>query len=246
MKKGEIHIGTSGWIYEHWIGVFYPRGMPEREKLEFFAQHFDTVEINFSFYKLPNVKTFEHWREITPRGFIFSVKASRYITHVKRLKDVRSSWLAFLGRAQKLGNKLGPILLQFPQTFKFSKDNFQRLIKFLTLKKNLDFKLAFEFRDSSWQVQEVFKLLKKHDAAFVLADSPGARFQEIITAPFVYVRMHGGKKMSGSKYPEKELQDLARKIREWSRKGIGSYVYFNNDVRGFAIENARDLISFIG
>src|SRR3989344_1483554 len=245
MKKGKIHIGTSGWIYEHWIGVFYPKGMPERKRLEFLAQHFDTVEINYSFYKLPAIKTLERWKEVTPRKFTFSVKASRYITHIKRLDNVRDAWLAFLRRAQKLEKKLGPILLQFPPTFKFNKENAGRLERFLALKANRDLKLAFEFRDISWQNQEIFGLFRKNNAAFVSADSPRVHFKETVTADFAYVRMHGGEKMSGLKYSKTELKALADKIKTWSLTGIDSYVYFNNDVGGYSVENARDLVFYM-
>lgn len=246
MEKGKIYIGTSGWDYGHWTGVFYPEKISGKEKLEFFSRHFDTVEINYSFYRLPAAETFENWKNKTPDGFIFSVKASRYITHIKRLSDVRGAWTGFLDRARKLEKKLGPILLQFPRTFGYNQENFGRLERFLSFKGKGNLKLAFEFRDHSWQNREVFKSLGKNNSAFVLSDSPRAPIGGVITAGFVYVRMHGGKELYGSKYSKKELMGFAEKIRKWSAAGLDSYIYFNNDASGYAVENAKDLAAYSG
>lgn len=247
-KRGRIFIGTSGWAYKHWEDIFFPRGLPERKKLEYLAGHFNTVEVNYSFYRLPQIKTFAEWKERTPPGFVFAVKASRYLTHVKRLKNAESSWQLFLGRAQGLGKKMGPVLLQFPPSFKFKQENFERIKIFLKCAKKAHkkIKLAFEFRDEPWNNDEVLKYFKKNNAAFVMADSPSFRLHETVSANFIYIRMHGGESLYSSKYSRKELKDLARKVKIWSGRGLDVFVYFNNDARGYAIENARELMGFLG
>lgn len=240
----ELFIGTSGWVYSHWQGIFYPENLPSKEKLKYFSQHFKTTEVNYSFYHLPRLTTYRKWYSQTPEDFLFSVKASRFITHVKRLKGVKEAWETFLENALNLKEKLGPILFQFPPSFKTTEKNFKRLERFLKcLKPNVKHqaKFAFEFRHKSWCDEKVYKLLKKYKVAWVIADSPRYPKEEVVTADFVYIRMHGSKFLFASKYSKKELKDLAQKIKEWLKAGKDVFVYFNNDFHGYAVENAQEL-----
>ena len=245
MPKGKLFIGTSGWVYGHWEGVFYPEGLPSKDKLKYFSQHFKTAEINYSFYHLPRPTTYQNWYNQTPEDFLFAVKASRFITHIKRLQGVKEAWEQFIENALNLKEKLGPILFQFPPSFKATPETIKRLedfLKFICL--NFEFKhlrLAFEFRHKSWCDKKVYNLLKKYNVAWVIADSPSYPKAEAITCDFVYVRMHGSKVLFASKYTKKELSSLAQKIKKWL-KTADVYIYFNNDAYGYAIENAKELL----
>lgn len=258
----KLFIGTSGWVYGHWTGIFYPEDLPSKDKLKYFSQHFKTVEINYSFYHLPRPSTYQNWYNQTPEDFLFSVKASRFITHIKRLKEVKEAWKTFLDNALSLKEKLGPILFQFPPSFKATAENINRLENFLKSisvnqrldqRKSAEIKYAFEFRHKSWcdpkgkpsasygVNKKVYNLLKKYNVAWVIADSPSYPKAEAVTADFVYVRMHGSKVLFSSNYTKRELQDLAQKIKKWMKK-YDVYVYFNNDFHGYAIENAKELL----
>ncbi|MDI6591927.1 MAG: DUF72 domain-containing protein [Patescibacteria group bacterium] len=253
---GQLFIGTSGWIYGHWTGIFYPEDLPAKDKLRYFSKHFKTAEINYSFYHLPRPTTYQNWYNQVSADFIFAVKASRFITHIKRLEDVKEAWKQFLENALNLKEKLGPILFQFPPSFKATPENIKRLEEFLktiTLMRRkiqamaLILRYALEFRHKSWCDSEginetIYKLLKKHNVAWVISDSPSWQKSEAVTADFVYIRMHGSKILFASKYTKKELQDLAQKIKKWLKKGLDVYCYFNNDAYGYAVENAKELL----
>ena len=261
MKPGELYVGTSGWVYLDWQGIFYPEDLaskdynPPTTRLKYFSQHFKTAEINYSFYHLPRPSTYQNWYKQTPKGFLFAVKASRFITHIKRLKGVKVAWKTFLKNALYLKEKLGPILFQFPPGFQATPENVRRLEKFLTIlrgrtstkggstsrvtTKNL--KYALEFRDKSWCDKKIYNLLKKYNAAWVIADSPRYPRADEVTADFVYIRIHGSKVLFASKYTKKELSSLSQKIKKWL-KSADVYVYFNNDAYGYAIENAKELL----
>jgi uncharacterized protein YecE (DUF72 family) len=238
-----IFIGTSGYIYSHWEdGVFYPPGWPKSKKLEYYSKHFDTVELNNTFYRLPGEKTFESWYKRVPKNFIFALKAWRFITHIKKLKDCKDLFETFLKGALILKEKLGPILFQLPP---FLKANFQVLEDFCQIvkkgsPKNLRF--AFEFRNKSWCKETTYFILKKHNFAWTVVDSPSWPKEYQVTADFVYVRMHGSKILFGSKYTKKELKDLAEKIEKWKNQNLDVYVYFNNDAHGYAVEDAKELL----
>lgn len=246
----KIYIGTSGWVYGHWEGIFYPQGLKGKEKLKYFSQYFKTTEINYSFYHLPRPQTYQNWYFETPKDFLFSVKASRLITHIKRLKGVEEIWKNFLENALSLLKKLGPILFQFPPSFKTDKENLKRLKNFLKIiskdkRKHKNLSFAFEFRHESWCDEEIYQLLRKYGVAWVIADSPYWPKAEKVTSNFVYVRMHGSKKLFASKYTKEELKNLAEKIKKWKKEKLKVFVYFNNDAYGFAIENARELLEMI-
>lgn len=235
----KIYIGTSGWIYSHWDGVFYPQDLPSKDKLKYYASHFKTAEINYSFYHLPRPKTYQNWYSQTPEGFLFAVKASRFITHIKRLKGVKTAWKTFLENALNLKEKLGPILFQFPPSFKATAENIKRLEDFLKILRGQA--SVFEFRHKTWCDKKIYKLLKKYKTAWVIADSPRYPRADVVTTDFVYIRMHGSKMMFSSNYTKKELQDLAQKIKKWLKQGLAIYVYFNNDAYGYAVKNAKTL-----
>jgi uncharacterized protein YecE (DUF72 family) len=240
---GTIHIGTSGWNYRHWFGRFYPEHLPQSELLSFYAKYFDTVEINNSFYHLPKIKTFNSWRETVPRNFVFALKASRFITHMKKLKAPKTSSKKLFNRMKRLEETLGPILFQLPPGWT---RNDKRLAKFLA-SLPATHQYVFEFRDPSWLTEEIYDLLKQHNTAFCIHDFRGERTPREITADFTYVRMHGPRKAaySGS-YPPRVLKEWAKQIHEWQSKLRDIYVYFNNDAEGNAIKNALKLRELCG
>ena len=233
----KIHIGTSGWNYKHWLGPFYPPKFPASKMLEFYAAHFKTVELNNSFYHLPAIKSFEAWRETTPDDFIFAVKASRFITHMKKLKDPKAASRKFLTHAAKLGEKLGPILFQLPPRWRV---NSERLADFLKVLPR-GHRYVFEFREHSWFTSEIYELLRQHNAALCFYYMTGYRSPLEITADFVYVRLHGTESTYGGSYPNSMLKTLAKEIRRWKKGRRTVYVYFNNDPEGHAIRNAMTL-----
>jgi len=242
MPKGKLFIGTSGWAYGHWDGIFYPKDLPVKDKLKYFSKYFKTVEINYSFYHLPRPSTYQNWYNQTPEDFIFAVKASRFITHIKRLQGVKEAWKTFLENALYLKEKLGPILFQFPPSFRANEIKIKRLEDFLKLITKNKLQYAFEFRHKSWCDKKVYNLLKKYKAAWVIADSPSYPKSEEVTTDFIYVRMHGSKVLFSSKYTKKKLQVLSEKIKKYLKQGLNVYVYFNNDAMGYAIENAKELL----
>ena len=240
----KIHIGTSGWHYKHWLDdVFYPAGTPPSRMFEFYAQHFDTVEINNSFYHLPSAKTFDNWRESSPPNFLFAVKGSRFITHMKKLKDPRPSSEKFFLVADRLGRKLGPILFQLPPRWKVNVD---RLAEFLeSLPKR--HKYVIEIRDESWLLPEVYALLRRHKTAFCVHDFADMKIPHEITANFTYVRFHGptSAKYFGS-YSSEQLREWAKRMEDWAQQLSAIYVYFNNDPGGEAVKNAKELKQLVG
>lgn len=226
-----ILVGTSGFSYDHWSEILYPSDLKRNQRLKFYTQSFPTVELNVTFYRLPKKETFERWHKIVPEDFTFAVKGSRYITHIKRLKDVRESVQIFKEQIAGLREKLMVILWQLPPQMKA---DLGRLEKFINDLKVLKVKHTFEFRHKSWFCPEVYKLLEDANYALCIADSPAGQASEILTADWIYFRFHGGKELYASEYSKKELNRWARKIEGWGRDG---YFYFNNDYKGFAVEN---------
>ena len=238
LDEMKIWIGTSGWHYKHWLDVFYPPGTSGSEMFQFYARHFNTVEINNSFYRLPSVQTFENWRESAPRGFCFAVKGSRFITHMKKLKDPESSSAKFFLAADHLREKLGPVLFQLPPRWKL---NLERLDEFIEALPG-GHKYVFEFRDESWHVTPVFELLRRRNAGYCIHDFANMKVLPEITADFAYVRFHGPTeaKYWGS-YSDADLRGWAERIESWRRKVRVVYAYFNNDPGGEAVKNALTL-----
>jgi uncharacterized protein YecE (DUF72 family) len=233
----KYYIGTSGWHYDHWRERFYPRGLAKPRWLGFYAQNFPTVELNNSFYHLPSEKAFAGWHDATPDNFAFAVKVSRFITHLKKLKDAEEPLTNFLGRAKLLGGKLGPLLYQLPPGLH---RNDQLLEDFLSMLPS-DLSHVFEFRHESWLTREVFDLLRRHNIGFCIFDMPNLTTPLEATADFVYVRFHGSSSMYGGCYTDEELSDWASGIASLARDAKAVYVYFNNDIDGFAVKNAQTL-----
>jgi uncharacterized protein YecE (DUF72 family) len=237
MKKGQIYIGTSGWHYKHWIGTFYPAETKPAAQFDIYKQHFNTVEINNSFYRLPSPETFIKWRQESPADFLFVVKASRYITHQKKLLEPEQTTVRFFENIKFLKEKLGPVLFQLPPAWKV---NVERLKIFLAALPD-KFRFVFEFRNSTWYADEVIALLKKYNCAFCIYELAGHLSPAHVTADFVYVRLHGpGNKYQGS-YTRRQLEDWAEQCQTWRRQGLDVFVYFDNDQEGYAAFNAVTL-----
>ena len=238
----DIRIGTSGFHYKHWIGPFYPAKTPAAKMLDFYLQHFDTVELNTSFYRLPTIEAFDAWRDATPASFVFAVKASRFITHNKKLKDPEHALDNLLPRAAHLGPKLGPILFQLPPHWRVNTARLENLLEMLPR----ELRYAFEFRELSWITPAVSSLLTKFNAAFCIYELAGYHSPLHITADFAYVRLHGPArgKYQGS-YSKEKLQVWARQIKSWSAHLKAIYIYFDNDQYGYAAANALSLKSTV-
>ncbi|MHB0976089.1 MAG: DUF72 domain-containing protein [Candidatus Aquicultorales bacterium] len=237
----QIYIGTSGWSYEWWKDSFYPADLSKAKWLSYYSGRFSTVEINRSFYRLPTRDTFEKWKETVGEDFVFAVKASRYLTHNKKLKDPEEPWRRFIEAAVGLGSTLGPILFEFQPSWR---KNAERLSAFLSILPDT-FRYAFEFRHPTWFDSEVFDLLRSKGAALVTADSPRFPQSFEITAGFSFIRFHGGRLLYSSDYSGSELEEWGERILDMARDGRSVYAYFNNDAFGFAPKNARELIAII-
>jgi uncharacterized protein YecE (DUF72 family) len=205
--------------------------------MNFYSQSFDTVELNNSFYKMPSLKAFETWRDQTPAGFIFSVKAGRYITHMKKLKDPAEPVQRFMDRVVGLGDKLGPILFQLPPGWNVNVERFHEFLKVLPR----DLRYTFEFRNESWYCDEIYDLLREYNCAFCIYELAGHLTPIMVTGDFVYIRLHGpGEKYQGS-YDEARLNKWQARVDEWRSSGKDVYIYFDNDQEGFAAFNAKQL-----
>jgi uncharacterized protein YecE (DUF72 family) len=233
----ELRIGCSGWLYRHWRGDFYPKGVKAKDELAFYADRFDTAEINASFYRMPAEAAVQGWRERTPDGFLFAWKASRYLTHLKRLLDPQEPVAFMFGRAEGLGAKLGPVLYQLPPSMKLDLDRLAGVLRVLPPHRLH----AFEFRHPSWYEPAVFDLLRDHDASLVLSDHHHAPAPWVATAGWVYVRGHGPGGRYWGDYPEETLLDWAAHIRAWRNEDRRVFCYFDNDIGGAAPRDAQRL-----
>ncbi len=231
---GEIRIGCSGWNYEDWRGRVYPEGLPPRRWLGHYGTLFDTVEINNTFYRLPNRSAVARWVEETPSEFVFSVKASRYLTHVKRLTDLGTGLERFYERIEPLARspKMGPVLWQLPGNFRRDDDRLADALGRLPAGRH-----CFEFRHESWFAGEVYSLLRDYRVALVIGDHPARPFQaHELTADWTFVRFHYGRRGRDGKYSERELEEWASRFEHW-RRSADVYAYFNNDWKGYAVRN---------
>jgi uncharacterized protein YecE (DUF72 family) len=231
-----VRIGCSGWNYPHWRERVYPKGLPQSRWLEHYATLFGTVEVNNTFYRLPSTKSVAGWVERTPPEFLFAVKASRYLTHIKRLTDVGRGVERFFACIEPLvdSGKLGPVLWQLPGNFRRDDERLASALEELPSGRH-----CFEFRHASWFVPEVYELLRTHGAALVIGDDPTRSFQtHELTADWTFIRFHRGRRGRNGNYSERELEEWARRIDPWSSR-IDIYAYFNNDWEGFAVRNAR-------
>jgi len=238
-----INIGTSGWQYRDWRGGLYPGGVPQRRWLEHYAQHYQTVENNNSFYRLPPRETFESWRERTPADFVMAVKASRYLTHVRRLRDPAEPVARLLGAAAGLGAKLGPVLLQLPPTLKADPDTLDACLKeFRTAAAALGeqrLRIAVEPRHESWWTEDIRQILAGHDAALCWADRRGRPITPLWrTAPWGYLRFHEGTARPLPRYGTQALRTWVTRLAGTWPDAADVYVYFNNDHGGAAVINS--------
>lgn len=238
---GTIRIGCSGWQYRHWRGLFYPEKLPQRCWFDHYASVFDTVELNTSFYHLPKPETFDKWRGQAPAGFRYAVKASRFITHMKKLKDCAEPLDTILTRARRLGEALGPILYQLPPRWAFDGE---RLLAFLALLPR-DLVHVFEFREPSWMAEEVLDLLDAHGIAYCAHDMIGMKAPRRATGPAAYVRFHGGTGKYRGRYKEEMLLDWSDWLAGQARAGRDVWAYFNNDIGGAAIDDALTLRAMV-
>ncbi len=237
MNGIQIHVGTSGWHYDHWKGPFYPESLPRTNYLEYYADLFHTLEINNSFYQMPQEKTMIQWRNAVPKEFIFSIKASRYITHIKKLKDGRQIIPPFLKKIEVLGDRLGPILFQLPPQWRY---NLERLNSFLNALPS-GFRYAFEFRDSSWFNPRTYDALALKGAAFCIYQVASRCTPIELTADFAYVHFHGSKGSNQGKYDPAFLGKWADTFMDWARQGKEVFCYFDNDESGYAAQDARKM-----
>jgi len=236
-----IRIGTSGWHYDSWRGPFYPPGTAIKGQFAYYATRFSTTEINNSFYRLPSEAAVASWREAAPHGFVFAWKASRFITHFKRLKECEDSIALVFGRMDGLGESFGPVLFQLPPQFKPDRE---RLAGFLDLLPKSR-RIAFEFRDPGWYAADILDLLRAHDVSLCLSDHAHAPAPWEVTASFVYVRPHGpGGRYAGS-YDDATLRGWARTMHGWQDEGRDVFCYFDNDQKSAAPFDAERLIGFV-
>jgi uncharacterized protein YecE (DUF72 family) len=234
---GRTHVGCSGWQYKHWRGDFYPSALPVSRWFEHYASVFDTVEINNSFYRLPEAATFAAWASRAPRGFVFAVKASRFLTHMKKLKDPEEPLDRFFTRARALGRHLGPVLYQLPPGWKC---DLARLEQFLqTLPTGV--RHVLEFREPTWYSLDVYALMERHGVAICLHDMPASATGRLRLGRFVYVRFHGASGRYDGSYPRGRLHDWAAWLAGQAAAGADVYAYFNNDVGGHAPRDAVTL-----
>jgi uncharacterized protein YecE (DUF72 family) len=241
VRPAPVRIGCSGWIYSHWRGLFYPEKLSVKRWFAYYAETFDTVEINNSFYRLPKAATFDAWREQAPQGFRYAVKANRFLTQAKKLKDCAEPLERMMPPFRHLGETLGPILYQLPPRFKL---NLERLESFLELAPK-DVVNVFEFREPSWYDDTVFALLERHGASFCAHDMPGSVSPRMAVGPVAYLRFHGGLSKYYGRYPEERLLEWADWIAQQARSGRAVWTYFNNDPEAHAIDDARTLRAMV-
>ena len=243
MKKADcdIRIGTSGWYYEHWKELFYPADMPKSKWFEYYAGYFDTVEINNTFYHLPKEQSVQRWEKIAPEGFVYAVKANRFITHIKKLKDAGESLKLFFDRINILKNNFGPVLYQLPPSLHIDFDRLEAFLKLLPKRNSA----VFEFRHKSWYCDDTYELLKKFGSGLCIHDMPGKESTRVITADIIYIRFHGTTERYSGSYPKSVLQDWSKWLRERAKEARSIYIYFNNDAHAHAIKNAIQLKELI-
>lgn len=240
-SPGQIRIGCSGWNYRHWRGRFYPEKLPVKDWFAFYAAQFETVEINNSFYRLPKAETFDKWRNQAPPGFVYAVKANRFLTQAKKLKDCAEPVARMMAPVRHLGETLGPILYQLPPSLRI---NLSRLDEFLAL---LPPELihVFEFREPSWYVPETLTLLERYGASFCCHDMTGSATERWATGKAAYVRFHGAGGKYWGRYADAVLLDWAEWMRRQADDGRTVWAYFNNDTEAHAIQDALTLKAMV-
>lgn len=235
------YIGTSGWHYEHWRGLFYPEKLEKTKWLWFYARHFDTVELNNTFYRLPSEAAVKTWRDSSPENFTFAVKVSRFITHIKRLRNLGDSVDKFTSRIKILGGKLGPLLYQTPPNMHRNNEVLESFVSALPQ----DMRHVFEFRHESWFNDTVYQILRKYNAGLCVFDMPDFTCPLVATADFAYIRFHGSTGLYSSCYSDDELAGWAGKLTGLAQNLKAVYIYFNNDMEAYAVKNALTLRSLL-
>lgn len=237
----KIHIGTSGWSYQKWKGVFYPQKMPSTKWLGYYTAFFSTTEINGSFYRLPSLETVIKWTDSVPDNFIFCPKMSRFLTHMKKLREPEEPLERFFSVFYSMKPKMGPILVQLPAMLRFNYDiaeAFYRLLKF----RYHGYRFVMEVRHPTWLAEDSLTLMTAFDIGLVISQSGGVfPYSEMITAKTIYVRFHGPGALYASPYSDEMLQDYAGKFRQWVSEGHEVWAYFNNDINAYAPDDARRL-----
>lgn len=229
-----LRVGCSGWLYRHWRGDFYPAELPTSRWFAHYALAFDTVEINNSFYRLPDAATFAKWREQAPPHFLYAVKASRFLTHIKKLKDPEGPLARFFEHARELGTGLGPILYQLPPRWPINLERFEHFLRALPR----GCRHVVEFREPSWYDERVYELMRRRDVALCLHDMEGSSTDRIVIGPIVYVRFHVGTKKYGGRYGDARLDDWAAWLADRASEGREVFAYLNNDTGGHAPRDA--------
>lgn len=238
----QVRIGTSGWTYDGWRGPFYPPGVAKKNWLVWYADQFSTTEINGSFYRTPSLEAVKSWHDQTPDDFIFAWKASKFITHWKRLSDKSVNSIELMEtRLKKLRHKIGPVLFQLPARFKANRERLASFLKLLPRR----YRYTFEFRDASWYEEPLFEVLRDHNVSLCLSDHVDAPAPWEVTADFVYIRGHGPTGEYHSRYSKQTLSKWQRAIAKWRRKGIDVFCYFDNDQKSAAPKDARRLLQMV-
>lgn len=233
-RKAEIRVGCSGWQYRHWRGIFYPAELPTSRWFEHDARTFDTVEINNTFYRLPPAETFAKWREQAPRRFLYAVKASRFLTHMKKLKDPEDPLVRFFDNAKHLRPRLGPINYQLPPRWPLNLERFEHFLRAVPKRS----RHAVEFREASWYDERVYDLLRRYNVALCLHDMQGCATDRMVVGPFIYVRYHFGTSKYGGRYEDDRLDDWSEWLANQAASGLDVFAYFNNDSGGHAPRDA--------
>lgn len=242
---GNIHVGTSGWSYKHWKEIFYPPKLKATLWFDFYAQHFKTTEINASFYRLPSVDTVTKWTDNAPADFLFCPKMSRYLTHMKKLNDPEDTLDRFFDVFHPMQKKMGPVLIQLPPFLKFNYNKAEQLY-YLLKGKYKQYSFVMEVRHETWMHEDSLTLMTKYDIGLVISQS-GVEFpySEMITAKNIYVRFHGPKGLYASSYSDEMLKKFASKFKQWTKEGHVVWAFFNNDIHGYAIGDAKRLMAYV-
>jgi uncharacterized protein YecE (DUF72 family) len=238
-----VRIGTSGWVYPHWRGTFYPKGLPTSEWLAYYAQRFDTVELNNSFYRQPSREQFQRWRRAVPAGFAYSVKLNRFITHIKRLSVDAPTIARSYDTVTGLGPALAAMLVQLPPRFGFDAERLDRFCSAVARRRR---RHAIEPRDASWLSDASVAQLRARNVALCIADTPRWPTRLVVTADFVYLRFHGPGRLYSSPYADEGLREWAERVRGWRAEGRDVLAYFNNDVHAYAPRDAARLRELVG
>jgi uncharacterized protein YecE (DUF72 family) len=238
-----VRIGTSGWVYPHWRGRFYPKDLPSARWLAYYAERFDTVELNNPFYRQPSLRQFERWRRSVPEGFAYAVKLNRFITHIKRLAVEAETVARSYDTVAGLGPALAAMLVQLPPRSKFDRDRFDGFMRSVARRRR---RHALEPRDASWLTDEALETLRGHRVALCVTDTPRWPSRVAVTADFVYLRFHGPGRLYASPYDDAQLRDWAARIAAWRDAGLDVLAYFNNDERGYAPRDALRLRDLLG